>query len=54
MNHKLDAARAENADTLVTDCPGCILHLRGGAERRGLPFRVLHMAEALAESLPKL
>ncbi|MBS5049576.1 MAG: LUD domain-containing protein [Desulfovibrionaceae bacterium] len=54
MNRKLDAARAENADTLVTDCPGCILHLRGGAERRGLPFRVLHMAEALAESLPKL
>ena len=54
MNRKLDAARSENADTLVTDCPGCILHLRGGAERRGLPFRVLHMAEALAESLPKL
>lgn len=53
MNRKLDAALAEEADTLVTDCPGCVLHLRGGAEKRGLPLRVLHMAEALAQSLPK-
>lgn len=46
----LDAARAESTELLATDCPGCILHLRGGAEKRGMPLRVLPLAEVLAEN----
>jgi Fe-S oxidoreductase len=36
------------AELLLTDCPGCILQLRGGAEIRKSRLQVLHTAEALA------
>jgi L-lactate dehydrogenase complex protein LldF len=37
------------ATTLVTDNPGCILHLRGAASARGQRLRVRHLAEVVAE-----
>lgn len=49
-NRELDAARAESVELLATDCPGCILPLRGGAEKRGMPLRVLHLTEVLEEN----
>ena len=39
--------------TLLSDNPGCVLHLRGGADAVGLDVRVLHIAEYLAERLPE-
>ncbi|MFW5936530.1 MAG: L-lactate dehydrogenase (quinone) large subunit LdhH [Desulfosalsimonas sp.] len=48
LTKKLDAVSATGADLLVTDCPGCVMQLRGGAVRRGRFFAVRHMAEALA------
>jgi L-lactate dehydrogenase complex protein LldE len=36
-----------NADALVTADPGCLMHLRGRAARKGAP-RVIHLATALA------
>lgn len=38
---------AGEADALVTADPGCLMHLRGRAERSGGP-RVIHLATALA------
>jgi iron-sulfur cluster protein len=50
LNRKLDDVRHTGAALLVTECPGCVMQLRGGAEKRGDPIRVLHMAELLAEN----
>jgi len=43
-------AGAGAADALVTADPGCLLHLRARAARRGEP-RVLHLATALARGV---
>lgn len=48
LDKKLAAAAETGADILVTDCPGCVMQLRGGAQKQKRPFEVLHMAEALA------
>ena len=41
-------AGAAEADALVTADPGCLMHLRGRAERSGSPVRVVHLATVLA------
>jgi L-lactate dehydrogenase complex protein LldE len=46
---KLEGAR--DAGTIVTADPGCLMHLRGRAERVGAPVRVVHLATALARGL---
>jgi len=51
---KLDNVAQAGAATLVTDNPGCLLHLRGAAAARRLPLRVAHVAEILAERLPSV
>lgn len=46
-------ARLEDcgAKRLVTDCPGCVIQLRGGEEKRGRKLSVEHIAEFLAARL---
>ncbi len=46
---KLDGAG--EAGVLVTADPGCLMHLRGRAERTASPVRVVHLATALAEGV---
>ncbi|HWP29288.1 MAG TPA: heterodisulfide reductase-related iron-sulfur binding cluster, partial [Chloroflexota bacterium] len=48
---KLASVGATGAAVLVTDNPGCLLHLRGAAAAAGLPLRVVHLAEIAAERL---
>ncbi|MFW6081468.1 MAG: heterodisulfide reductase-related iron-sulfur binding cluster, partial [Desulfosalsimonas sp.] len=48
LNRKLDIIESRGAEFLLTDCPGCILQLRGGAAKRQGRLKVLHTAEALA------
>jgi L-lactate dehydrogenase complex protein LldE len=43
---KLGGAAA--AEALVTADPGCLMHLRGRAERTGSGVRIVHLATALA------
>ncbi|HMA84072.1 MAG TPA: LUD domain-containing protein [Desulfosalsimonadaceae bacterium] len=50
LNKKLAAVSATGAEILATDCPGCVMQLRGGAARQNLSLRVLHVAEALADA----
>jgi len=52
LARKLDNVTASGALVLVTDSPGCVLHLRGGADASGLRVRVVHAAEFLAARLP--
>lgn len=51
LNKKLDNVKKTGAKQLLTDCPGCVMQLRGGAKRRGDNIEVRHIAEALAEQL---
>mgnify|MGYP006287921369 FL=1 len=47
LKRKLDDIMATGADLLVTECPGCVMQLRGGAARDRLPLEVRHIAETL-------
>jgi L-lactate dehydrogenase complex protein LldF len=51
VTRKLDNVAQTAATVLVTDNPGCLLHLRGALDARGLRLRVAHVAEILAEGL---
>ena len=51
LENKLKNIREARADRLVVDCPGCVMQLRGGAEKTGLNVKVQHIAELLAENL---
>jgi L-lactate dehydrogenase complex protein LldF len=52
VGRKLDNVAATGAGILVTDNPGCLLHMRGAADARGMRLRLAHVAEILAERLP--
>jgi Fe-S oxidoreductase len=54
LKRKLDNVTATGAEVLVTDCPGCVLQLRGGMDKRaGGKIPVKHLAEVVADSLKK-
>lgn len=48
---KLENVRATGAAVLVTDNPGCLLHLRGASEVAGDRYAVRHIAEVLCEAV---
>ena len=52
LQRKLDCVAQSNAGALLTNNPGCVLHLRAGAEAQQMPHRTLHYAEYLAARLP--
>lgn len=50
LKRKLDHLESATADIIVTDCPGCVLQLRGGMDRRsGGSGKVKHIVEAVAD-----
>jgi len=51
LKRKLDNHEATGAELIVSDCPGCVLQLRGGMHRRGDTMQVKHIAEAVAAQL---
>jgi Fe-S oxidoreductase len=51
LARKLANVDQTGARILVTDNPGCIMHLRGGMDASGRSVRVLHLAELLDERL---
>ena len=44
-------AGASGAEALVTADPGCLMHLRGRAEKTGPPVPLVHLATALARGI---
>ncbi|MGC8492587.1 MAG: L-lactate dehydrogenase (quinone) large subunit LdhH [Syntrophobacteraceae bacterium] len=50
LKRKLDNYEASGAEVLVTDCPGCVLQLQGGMEKRGGRIAVKHIAQLVAEN----
>ncbi len=54
LKRKLDNVEATGAGVLVTDCPGCVLQLRGGMDKRAAgKVKVKHIAEVVAENLKR-
>jgi L-lactate dehydrogenase complex protein LldF len=51
LDRKLNNVQDSGANILVTDNPGCVMHMRGGADAQGRPFKVLHITELVAEQL---
>ena len=51
MNNKLKNAVSTGATVIVTDNPGCLMHLRGGVDASRRQVRVLHLAQLIAEQL---
>lgn len=50
LKKKLVTVEETGADLLVTDCPGCVLQLKGGMDKRGGKIKVKHITEAVAEA----
>ncbi len=51
LKRKLADFQQTGADLLVTECPGCVLHLKGGVTRQGMSMEVEHLAEHLADQM---
>ncbi len=45
LTQKLADVEKSGADLLVTECPGCVMQLRGGALKQGRDIRVIHLSE---------
>ena len=51
LRKKLDHVEETGAAVLLTDCPGCIMQLRGGLKVRDSAVKVQHVAEILAGNM---
>jgi iron-sulfur cluster protein len=51
LDDKLDDIAASGASCVAMDCPGCLLQIRGGLDKRDGTVRAAHTIELLAESL---
>ncbi len=49
LEEKLQSIAGSGADTVVANDCGCLMHIRGAMERRGMNVRAVHIAELLAE-----
>lgn len=54
LMRKLDAVESTGASVLITDNPGCIMHLRGGLAARDAATEVRHPAEVVVSALRRL
>ncbi|MFH2218638.1 MAG: L-lactate dehydrogenase (quinone) large subunit LdhH [Pseudomonadota bacterium] len=51
LKKKLDNLEETGARLLVTDCPGCVIQLRGGMDKRGGKMQVRHIAEIISDHI---
>lgn len=49
-DRKIKNVQETGAAVLATSCPGCILHLRDGMERRGARVEVVHVVQLLEQA----
>ncbi len=48
LDKKLKSVEKTRAKILVTDCPGCVLQLKGGMDKKGKNIEVKHIVEILS------
>jgi Fe-S oxidoreductase len=51
LKRKLENIKDTGAPVVATDCPGCIVQLRGGFDKTGDPIQVRHTVELLEQML---
>lgn len=51
LDRKLSNIRAAGAPEVSTDCPGCLLQIRGGCDAANMDVTVRHTADRIAERL---
>jgi iron-sulfur cluster protein len=51
LEAKLESIRKTEAQVVALDCPGCLLQIRGGCERKKDNIEVKHTAQVLADRL---
>lgn len=51
LDRKLKNILDTKVDLVCTDCPGCVMQIRGGADKKRLSLQVRHSLEVLVESL---
>ncbi len=49
LEKKINNAKESGAKVLLTDCPGCVMQIRGGARKQGADLEVKHIAEYMAD-----
>jgi L-lactate dehydrogenase complex protein LldE len=53
LDRKIANIEQTGAGTLVATDVSCLMHIGGGLHRKGSPIKVKHLAEVLAEGLPR-
>ena len=53
LDEKLDYIQSTGADYVVAGDAGCIFQMQGGLRRRNSNIRVVHIAEALTDSIER-
>ena len=51
LSDKLDAIEASGADVVTACDSSCLMHIRGGLQKRGSAVRTAHIADLIAESI---
>jgi L-lactate dehydrogenase complex protein LldF len=51
LKRKLENVRKTGAKTVTMDCPGCVMQIKGGADKAGDDLEVRHLAELIAERI---
>lgn len=51
LARKLANIEATGVAEVAADCPGCVMQIRGGCDKKGMKLGVRHTAERLAEAL---
>ncbi len=54
LDKKIEDILSTSAQVVVTECPGCIIQIRGGIRKRNIPIKVLHLSEFLDEYVVEL
>jgi len=53
LERKMENIRSTGAGIVVTPCPACVMQLRYGAGKFGVPVKVMHISELLRQALPR-
>lgn len=49
LGKKIENIEATGADIVLTDCPGCVMQIKGGISKHKLPQKVMHLSEMLRD-----
>lgn len=51
LERKAECIKNTDVPLVLTDCPDCVMQIRGGLERQHAQIEILHTVEKLAERL---